>query len=176
MFSVFSPLALVPSTPTWGPPDQSSAHFPLPSELGELVARPRPTPLSPALLAAPAPQQGLWTEKRPGSCRSCSAHGGLGPRAGGRPASSGPLVPDPGETEPSFPFSPLASSSFCARWGGGGDGDASQPPPPGGGESAVGARRGWRLLPFGPALRICPCSRRSCRRRLGCLGGRLRVT
>lgn len=54
--------------------------------------------------------------------------------------------------------------------------DGSQPPPPGGGRSESATRRRQPLLPFAPTLGICPCSRRSCCCRPGCLGGRLRVT
>lgn len=174
-FVFFSPLLLSPPRPP-----------------GVLQANPLPTSLSlpslkswwPSLVLRHCPLGFSLPRHRSRDCGLKSARGAAVPAP--RTASSGPELvagrralarwfPTPERRSP-LPFSPLASSSFCARWGEGGDGDASQPPPPGGGESAVGARRGWRLLPFGPALRICPCSRRSCRRRLGCLGGRLRVT
>lgn len=152
----------------------SPLRTPLLSEPGEKVAHPQVKPLRSALLIAPrhhrrdcavkAPGE-LGLQCRPGSYPSCPARSEL------RPTDSRPK-----RARSPLPFSPLASSSFCARRGRGGDesgGDASQPPPPGGGGRAESARGRQPLLPFAPALRICPCSRRSCCR---CLGGRLRVT
>lgn len=132
-------------------------------------AQPSPRALRPSPPQAPrqgrscARSRGAWL----GSCPSGSA----------RPELPPPGSP-PGRARSPLPFSPLVSSFFCARRGEGrarGGRGASQPPPPGGGASEP-ARRRQPGLPFAPALAICPRSHRSCGRRPGCLGGRLRVT
>lgn len=147
--------------------------FPL--EPGELVAQTSPRPPRSALLTAPKHQSRGCAVKAPGElglrCRlgsypSCSARAELGPTDSPPRRARSPL-----------PFSPLVSSTFCAPWGGERRrGECFPAPTSRRGESGVGARRRKPLRPFAPALRICPCSRRSCCRRLGCLGGRLRVT
>ena len=118
--------------------------------------------------AVKAPGQ-LGQRDRLGSYPSCSARSELWPTDFPPKRARNPL-----------PFSPLVSSSFLCggeKGGDGGGGDVSQPPPPRGrGASGVGALRRQPPLPFTPALRVCPCSHSSCCCRLGCLGGRLRIT
>lgn len=169
-------LALVSSTPTRVPHTQPSSHFPPHSEPGELVAQARLTPPCSAFLTAPRHHSRGCAAKAAGNS-GCGA-GRIPTLPAPRAPSSGPLVPDPRECGALFP-SHLLPVHLSVRDGEGRRRrDASQPPPLGAGgrASGVGARRRQPLLPFAPALRICPCSRRSCCRRLGCLGGRLRVT
>lgn len=164
-------------------PRRVSAPSPLHSELGES----RTPPPFPDLLPAPRTHCRAVRRKRPGSL------GRAGPRSprfplGALRARPGYLRPPselwPADSRPRRvrsppPCLPLACSPFRARRGEG-RGRGGMPPSPhlreGGGRTVAGARRRQPRLPLAPALRICRGSRRSCCRRLGCLGGRLRVT
>lgn len=183
----------LPSSPSPHPSPSQPALCALPSPFRAWRAGPQgaASPSATVLCAPHSPmvsQPSLRAEKaawepgarcQPDSPPSGWARSGLGPRTCGHPANSGPLTHAPREPGALFPshLSPVHLSVHSGE--GAGAGDASQPPPPGGlaGRAAEsGARRRQPLLFFAPALQIGRCSRRSSCRRLGCLGGRLRVT